>query len=254
MHPMRRLLAAVIVGAVLPLASAAEPLRVGVAYDYPPYVDRAAPGDGMAIAIIREAAARTGLRIAFIERPWSRAKREVATGELFATGPWADTAKRRAQFRLSAPLFHAQDFPFVRRDADHRIRRLSDLAGLSVCRPHSYGLFDLEGLAADGVVTVEQPGSMSACFAMLARGRVDVVWADQFEGFAAAVDSGAGPATLRMDPHALLTTGMHLLVHQRWPEVEAILAGFDRALADMRMDGTHARIRRAYHTTFEPSG
>lgn len=251
---MRWILAAVMTCAMPLAVSAAEPLRIGVAYDYPPYVDRAAPGDGMAIAIMREAAARADLTIAFVERPWSRAKRDVATGALFATGPWAATAERRTRFRLSAPLFQAQDFPFLRRDADHHIRRIGDLAGLSVCRPRSYGLFELERLAADGQVTVEQPGSMSACFAMLTRGRVDVVWADQFEGFSAAADAGAGPAHVRMAPHALFSTGMHLLVHKGWPEVETILAAFDDALADMRMDGTHARIRRAYQTALEPSG
>jgi len=209
---------------------AGEPLKIGVAYDYPPYVSRSSPGDGLAMIIARAVAARADLDLVIEELPWNRSVDYVRTGKLDGTLPWGDNPQRRAEFILSEPLFDAVDRLFVRSDAA-KITALDDLAGRRLCRPATYGLFHLKETIERLAISREAPNDMPTCFRMLALGRVDAVWAEEWEGEAAARHA---EVSVRFEPMALLRTSMHMMASRTANGTRERLARFDQAIRDLR--------------------
>ena len=235
---MIRLIAAFMALALaLPAAADDDRLPIAISYDYPPFVDRVSKENGLAVAIVREALQRARIPFVFVETPWSRALRDVKTGKAFASFPWSWMEERQTYAAYSAPLFYAEDYPFVRSDAPIMIADIDDLAGRSICRPNSYTLFDYAPVFEAKGVLLETPGSMEACFAMLVRQRVDAVWADRFEGLAAARAGGIAPSAIRRDPFEFVSVGLHVIASRAWPDVKGRLAAFNIALGAMKAEG-----------------
>lgn len=220
------------------------PVALAVSFDYPPYVDRTYPDNGLAAAIVTEAFRRAGRAIRFVDVPWTRAYEAAKAGTADATFPWAQNAERARDMLVSAPLYDVEDQLFSMESAPRRIDSLADLDGVGLCRPLSFSLFDLKGAVESGRIRREAPVDMAGCFRMLAAGRVNVVWAERSEGLAAAHAALGTTAKLRTEAYVPLRTSMHLLATRASPSVARDLARFNEALASMEADGTRARIQR----------
>ena len=138
MIPAPALAAGLIVCFALPYASAsAQTVRVAHAESFPPYAElRDGKSEGMAVDILRAAAAKAGLAITFVVVPFEQLQRTVEDGRADAIFPTGITPERRKTLDFSAPLLSTGGSLYVRAPQEAP-DDLASLAGKTVVTPRT---------------------------------------------------------------------------------------------------------------------
>ncbi len=237
-----------------------DPVAFVTGDDYPPFVDRDLPGDGMAPALIRAALAESGRAARILFTDWKAA----LTAPLAASGgplsfPWyrPDCARvarlgehmrwRCRSFVFSAPLYEVV-VSFWMRQGDPRARATSHdaLAGAVICRPRGFFSFDLAQLGLGPPrARLYRPADARSCFRALIEGRVDAV--SMSVRNAARVLDAEGLAPLVAEAPQLATVqSLHVLARRGDLRAGAALAALDRGLERLRGDGRWYQIVSRY--------
>jgi polar amino acid transport system substrate-binding protein len=128
-------LAAVLI--VMATTSSAQSVRMAHAESFPPYAElRDGKSQGMAVDIVRAAAAKAGMQIEFVVVPFEELQRTVEDGRADAIFPTGITPDRRRTLDFSAPLLSTGGSLYVRAPQEAP-DELSALAGKTVATPRT---------------------------------------------------------------------------------------------------------------------
>ncbi len=222
----------------------AEKLRL-VADIWPPFTDASMDQGGLATAIVKAALERAGFASDFEQVPWARALMGIGDGryDVLVNAWYNDSRTRIGQF---SDGYLTNRIRLLKRKADAlRYERLSDLYPhtIAVVRDYAYSTeFDTDHRLQKVPVR-----SFAVGIGMLAAGRVGMAVEDEY---VARWFLQREPETVREQigffGKPVSENSLHILVSLKNPQHEQIVAGFDRAIGEMKADGSYARILQQY--------
>src|SRR4051812_7067273 len=218
-----------------------QTVRVAHAESFPPYAEaRDGESAGMAVDILRAAAAKAGFDLAFVIVPFEELQRSVDDGRADAIFPTGITPERRKRLDFSAPLLSTGGSLYVRAPGQAP-DDLAALAGKTVVTPRTGPLAAyIEKNAPQ--VKVLRSASYEESLAQLVDGKAD----------AAALNSHVGgriadklyPGKVNVARRMFLEVPLALAVKKGTQA--ALLEHFDKGLAAIRADGTWDDIHRRW--------
>lgn len=222
------------------LGQASEALRLA-ANPWPPFTDQRMLNNGVAADIVTTALTRAGYLTQYIEVPWERALHGLQRADYdVLVNAWY--TRERADFGYYSQPYLVNRVRFLqRKGANIRYRQLVDLYpySIAVVRGYAYSSeFDQDSrLTKVGVLGFDIGARM------LHARRVQLMLEDEL---VARYYLGRELRSIRDEleflPQPLSENGLHILVSRKHPAHKAIAEAFDRAIDDMRADGTYARI------------
>ncbi len=172
---------------------------------WPPYVEGELGQDaqsGRGVELVKRIFERIeGVDVRFPLIPWNRALRAVEEGSHDGIVMLLKTPERERFMAYTEPLFASDSLVWyseTRFPNGYSWRDIGDFEGhaVGINRGYSYG-YEIDAAIADGELTVTQVPTVDRLFAMLARGRVELVVANDYVGYALAsqhVDARIRPA------------------------------------------------------------
>lgn len=223
-------------------ASAQTPIDI-VTENYPPYEMQEAVNGlrGFDYEVAMEAFSRMGYVPTIRFLPWKRALKETESGTTAGVLTCAQNAERDRYMLFSDPISSFTDGLFTRKGhAGPQIRQIRDVIGQKVASMAGYeSLKELQDIGAD---PVEVPNTLDGLnmlqahrFDYLHGGREMTEFMIRKHGFSGAFEF----ISLERQP-------FHFCFSKAYPGVEALMAAFNAALAEMRRDGTYAAIHGKY--------
>lgn len=228
---------------VLPVA--AREIRL-VTLNWEPYYGANLPNDGFGGAIARAAFERAGHELTITYMPWARALREARSGHFDGILGAYKTEARARHFYISESFASARGALVARPGlAFERYESLYDLIGYSIAVGNGFAhtpAFDQAGyLRKIPVNRVEQ------MVHMLFNGHVDMALMSVavFRHHARKLGYYR-PQDLKVVKPLVFHNDLHILMSRNVADGTALIADFNRGLAELKADGTYNRIRRQF--------
>ena len=225
-------------------AVAAEKLRL-VADAWPPFTDATLYNGGLATDILSTALARAGYASDFEQVPWARALLGVGEGRYdVLVNAWFDEERTRLGQFSGEYLINRVRF-LKRKDVPIEFSNLQQLYTypISVVRGYAYSQ------AFDQDVSLQKipVHNFAMAVRMVAADRVKLTLEDEYVArYYLARESPKVRNAVEFLPKPLSENGLHILVSLKNPQHEQIVAGFDRAIAAMKADGSYARLMKRH--------
>ena len=222
----------------------ADRLRL-VADAWPPFTDATMVNGGLATDIVTTALARAGFASEFEQVPWARAMLGLGEGryDVLVSAWYSEERTRLGQFSSGYLLNRVR--LLKRKDDVVVYNALADLYPfpVAVVRGYAYSPpFD-----SDAKVLKVPVHSFSMAAKMLAAGRVKLTLEDEYVArYYLARETPRLRNNLEFLPKPLSENSLHILVSLKNPEHERIVTGFDKAVAEMKTDGTYERLLRQH--------
>ena len=222
-----------------------EKVIVAVDDGYPPYMYGAEEGArGLYPRLIKAVFSRMGVEIDVRALPWKRALDAGERGEV-AIGGIYKNKERMAKYDYSEPIFEETLAIYVRKGDAFPFKALEDLEGktIGINLGWSYGeAFD--EARRKGLFKIQEAKTNQANFQKLVHGRTDCLIVDRRAAFHIIrqrslqnkVEPLKQPATVNHGYIAFAKSG-----HRK-----KLLSGFNRALSDLREDGSYEKIVDAF--------
>ncbi|MGB7240991.1 MAG: ABC transporter substrate-binding protein, partial [Sulfitobacter sp.] len=223
---------------------------------FPPFSDADWPEQGMVTELVSAAfdasPAPVSYAISWADDP-AAALTPLRTNDGFDMGfPWTSPQCDQANaiglcrdFHFSDPLIDIVILLFVRADDPVKFETDADLHGRVLCRPAGYLTHDLDRAdrrwLADGLIKLEQPGSVATCFEMLMDGRVDGVTVNEFLGVQQMFELGLTADVVPM-PRQMSVEGLHVAISKSHWRGTAHLYRFNAGLAKLRQSERYSQI------------
>ncbi len=243
---MPRFFRAVALIGVLLLATPAfaQSLRL-VADAWPPFTDSTLINGGLATDIVRTALARAGYASDFEQVPWARALMGVGDGRYdVLINAWYDEARTHLGQFSNEYLVNRVRF-IKRRDDPIEYQNLEQL--------HDYPIAVVRGYAysppfeADAQLQKVPVHNFAMAVRMLAAQRVRLTVEDEYVArYYLSRESARVRNAVEFLPTPLSENSLHILVSLKHPEHAQIVAGFDREIARMKVDGSYARLMKLH--------
>jgi polar amino acid transport system substrate-binding protein len=223
------------------LAQAAEPVRMAFQEHFPPFVEvKDGKPTGLAVDIVRAAAAKAGIDVEFLPVPFDQVHQTLKDGRADAIFPIAITPEREAQYDFSSPLLMTGGAIFVRAP-NPTPANFAALAGKTVVTPGTGPLVPYIQKNAPQlklVITKNYEESL----ARIVNGEAD----------AAALNFQVG-ASMANELHPGKVT-MPTTMFEELPDTVAVTKGrhaellkrLDAGLAAIRADGTWDKINKRW--------
>jgi polar amino acid transport system substrate-binding protein len=217
------------------VATGGEALQI-TANVWPPYVDDKMSGNGVAIALVTKALERAGYASQLVLEPWPRALEATQQGVYDIVCSLWFTEDRAATVSFSEPYIE-NHIKFIKRsNSDIRYNDRDDLNGLRI------GVVDDYAYSADPYDTtgieVTKSGSVKENIQRLLDKEIDLVLADSRIAFF-EVDQLSAAKRITVLPKPLITRGLRIGVSKQRPDHAEIVAAFDRAVKQMKEDGSY---------------
>ena len=225
---------------LLTQGAAAEKLRL-VADAWPPFTDATLVNGGLATDIVSTALARAGYASDFEQVPWARALLGVGEGryDVLVNAWYTDDRTKFGQFSGEYLLNRVRFLK--RKDTPIEYNNLQQL--------HTYPIAVVRGYAYssefdDDVSLQKVPvHSFSMAVRMVAADRVKLTLEDEYVArYYLARESNKVRNAVEFLPKPLSENSLHILVSLKNPRHEQIVAGFDREIAAMKVDGSYQRL------------
>jgi polar amino acid transport system substrate-binding protein len=225
-------------------SAAAEKLRL-VADAWPPFTDATLVNGGLATDIVSTALARAGYASDFEQVPWARALLGVSEGryDVLVNAWYSEERMKLGQFSREY-LVNRVRF-LKRKDAPIEFNNLQQL--------HTYPIAVVRGYAYSPAFDEDQTlqkipvHSFAMAVRMVAADRVKLTLEDEYVArFYLAREPVKVRNAVEFLPKPLSENGLHILVSLKNPKHEQIVAGFDRAIAAMKADGSYARLLKQH--------
>ena len=252
-HTLRAAALLLMSSALLATQSRAQEVLTLTGDPWPPYVigtEGSPDADGgLGVDLIRNLFGRIdGVSVRFPLMPWKRALKEVELGRYDGICLLLRTAKRENYMTFSEPLLASRSLIWFRRERfpdGFKWDRFPDLLSYHVgaIRGYSYGP-QMDEAIANGKVKVTQVSSLRQLFQMLARGRVDLVFANDAVGLAMA-KRFSGEAEI-VAAHKPTGEDVYHIGFSRKSGAARWLPDVNAAIAQMHDDGTIERTVSAF--------
>lgn len=218
------------------------PLRL-TASDWKPYVDSSQQRHGVVVAMVTTALKRAGYPSSLTFEPWPGSLEKTQGGEYdILIGIWK-TPERATQFDLSEPFLVNRITLMGKGTRPYSIYNKADLAGLriGVVEDYAYSAkkYDTSGLEIVG------GGSVQENVERLLAGDLDLILGDHL-AMRHEVDKKSAARQITISPDALDTRGLRIAVSRTREDHATIVAAFNKAIADMKSDGTYNDILGGY--------
>ncbi|WP_130906014.1 transporter substrate-binding domain-containing protein [Pseudomonas sp. Sample_22] len=229
---------------LLTQSATAEKLRL-VADAWPPFTDATLVNGGLATDIVSTALARAGYASEFEQVPWARALLGVSEGRYdVLVNAWY-TDERTKLGKFSGEYLVNRIRFLKRKDAPIEYSNLQQL--------HSYPIAVVRGYAYSPAFDEDQSlqkipvHSFAMAVRMVAADRVKLTLEDEYVArYYLAREPVKVRNAVEFLPKPLSENGLHILVSLKNPRNEQIVAGFDRAIATMKADGSYERLLRQH--------
>ncbi|WP_259782876.1 substrate-binding periplasmic protein [Aestuariispira ectoiniformans] len=227
---------------------AAEKILVFGAVNYPPY-DIQDPEDihpGIDIEILEYAMTEAGRPFEIRFMPWARALAYAQEGKISGLISCGDVPERRSFLAVSDPTSQLTQALVVRADyAGMQPERIEDFNAMDIRFGAVRGYAD-EGQLKQAGVPHTVLNSTESGLRLLMIGRIDALWsgkeAIQFIARNMKIGGKVRYLTLQdREPYLF-----RVCLSRKWPDYEAILADFNKALHKMRESGVHRKIMSYY--------
>jgi polar amino acid transport system substrate-binding protein len=223
---------------------AAEKLRL-VADAWPPFTDATLFNGGLATDIVSTALARAGYASDFEQVPWARALLGIGEGRYdVLVNAWFNEERTRLGQFSGEYLVNRVRF-LKRKDAPIEFSNLQQL--------HTYPIAVVRGYAYsptfDEDVSLQKipVHNFAMAVRMVAADRVKLTLEDEYVArYYLARESPKVRNAVEFLPKPLSENGLHILVSLKNPQHEQIVAGFDRAIAAMKADGSYAQLMKRH--------
>src|SRR3954470_23334476 len=219
----------------------AQTLRIAHAESFPPYAEaRDGQSTGMAVELLRAAAAKAGLQFTFVVVPFEELQRTVEDGRADAIFPTGITPERRKTLDFTAPLLTTGGSRYVRAP-DEAPDELAALSGKTVVTPRTGPLAPyIEKNAPQ--VNVLRSASYEESLAQLMAGKADAAALNSHVGgrIASQLYPGKVNVARRMFLEVPLAVAVKKGTHA------ALIQEMDKGLAAIRADGTWDAINRRW--------
>ncbi|WCM51051.1 transporter substrate-binding domain-containing protein [Pseudomonas sp. WJP1] len=223
---------------------AAEKLRL-VADAWPPFTDATLYNGGLATDIVSTALARAGYASDFEQVPWARALLGVGEGRYdVLVNAWFDEERTRLGQFSGEYLVNRVRF-LKRKDVPIEFANLQQLYTypISVVRGYAYSPSFDQDVSLQKIPV----HNFAMAVRMVAADRVKLTLEDEYVArYYLARESAKVRNAVEFLPKPLSENGLHILVSLKNPQHEQIVAGFDRAIAAMKADGSYARLMKRH--------
>lgn len=228
-------------------------IKLGTGTDYPPFVDQTMAGGGVASELVALVFVRMGYQADLIIQPWNRLLLSANSHDVQAIYPQVRTAARQAAFLYSDPLFTVKTRFFGRSDGPDQLHTLPSHKRWHICWPNGYALSEStrSNLPA-GKLEWERPSSLSSCFAMLARGRVDLIAINRTVGNYMIERFLPNAGAFRSYDQFEEENTLHLLIPRDLPSARTLLESFNRQLAQVKADPAGRALQDAISQRRDP--
>ena len=220
--------------------SAFAELRV-VVNTWPPYVDENLPNNGLAMDIVETAFAKTGRSVSIHVESWPRVLEGVGIGVFDVAGAVWHTDKRAQELEFSKAYLNNQIKFMKRKDEPIKYERLSDLQGLVIGIVQDFA-YEESFLDAKNLVKVPQNHILQNLL-KLVQGEIDLTVGDERAlKFQLGRYMKGGLKNLDVLPKPLSVRGLCIAVSKKNPQHKLIVTSFNKAIAEMKRDGSYDRI------------
>lgn len=231
-------------------------IRLVTASNYAPFTDLDWPGQGMLTELVNAAFEATPNPLTYSiewENDWSQHLFPMLDSKEYDMGfPWFKpdcdgnpSNERCAHFHFSDPLVDLVILLFSRSDDPLSFETDSDLHGKTLCRPAGYFTHDLDRAdrrwLTDGLVTLKQPATPDACFAMLVDGQVDAVALNEFLGVQKMFELDLTDKVAPLS-RPVSVEGLHVLISKKHWRGTAHLYRFNAGLAKLKQSDRYNEI------------
>ncbi|MCJ8206672.1 transporter substrate-binding domain-containing protein [Pseudomonas sp. RGM2987] len=218
----------------------AQTLRL-VADGWPPFTDSTLVNGGLATDIVSTALARAGYATEFEQVPWARAMLGISEGRYdVLVNAWY--AEDRTQIGRFSAEYLLNRVRFIKRKEEPiEFDNLQQLHAypIAVVRGYAYS----KDFDEDPQMQKVPVHSFAMAVRMLAAERVKLTLEDEYVArYYLARESAKVRNAVEFLPKPLSENSLHILVSLKNPEHEQIVAGFDKAIAAMKADGSYARL------------
>ena len=224
------------------LATGAEVLRI-TANVWPPYVDDQISGNGVAIALVTEALERAGYEVQLGIEPWPKALEATQDGQYDIVCSLWLTDDRAATLAFSEAYIE-NHIKFIKRsNSDLQYHDRKDLDGLRIGIVNDYA-YSAQPYDTTGI-EVTTSGSVKNNIERLLNDEIDLVLADSRVAFY-EVDELRAAKRITVLPKPVITRGLRIGVSKQRPDHAQIVAAFNRAVAQMKEDGSYNTLMANY--------
>ena len=219
---------------------AAQTLRL-VADPWPPFNDQTLLNNGLASDLVTTALERAGYLTTYAQVPWARAVRGLQQEAYdVLINAWY-TDERAVYGHYSKPYLVNRVRFLQRKNAGINFTQLSDLYPYSIAVVRDYAYSPAFGL--DAKLNKVEVVSFELAARMLHARRVQLTLEDELVARFHLSRSLAGVRDqLEFLPQPLSENNLHILISRKHPQHQQIADAFNKAIEEMRADGSYAQI------------
>ena len=231
---------------LLLLAQTAAAQKLRLVFDiWPPFTDDTLVNGGLATDIVTTALARAGFASGYQQVPWARALLGVGEGryDVLVNAWYNEDRMKLGQF--SGEYLGSRIRFLKRKDTPLEYNNLQQL--------HTYPIAVVRGYAysppfdADTALQKVPVHNFAMGVRMLAADRVKLTLEDEYVAkYYLARESARVRNSVEFLPKPLSENSLHILVSLKNPQHAQIVAGFDKAIAAMKADGSYERMLRQH--------
>ena len=232
-------------GAVTPAEATGQALKIAVEGEYPPFnqVDKRGTFSGFDIDIANAVCKQLNASCKFVQQPWARMIDGLIAGDYdLVVSSLSITNARRQRIDFSE-AYYTTPAKFVAKKDMALSATLDGLKGrkVAVQKATTHERY-LASRLGSGVEIVRYD-TLPAATADLAKGRVDVVFADGLALAQGFLKTQKGKPFAFVGPDLVIGNGIGIGVRKGQPD---LVADLNRALSAIRADGSYAEIGNKY--------
>lgn len=226
-------------------AQAGETLKLAALSDYAPYSGDNLPGYGFSNDLTVQVMKRMGYTVQVTVMPWNRALEAVKAGE-YDILPTVWYNKDRESFLKYSEPFAVNRLVFVHRaDQPFEFHSLDDLKGKTVGTVFGYA-YDPNFLSSN-LFKREEVKDIVLNLKKVAAGRIDLTLDDELVlKYLIQTQAPDLQSKLALTKGALTENKLYVAFSRKRPDADKLAADFNKGLAELKADGTYAKILAAH--------
>jgi polar amino acid transport system substrate-binding protein len=216
-----------------------------VASQWPPYVDQSMAKKGLAMEIVSSAFERAGYQPAIRIETWPRALEGLEIGIYDVVGTVWKTPEREKLFVFSTPYWINQIRFIKKKNLDVRYDNLDDLSGyvIGTIKDYAYGE---EFVSSRTLIKIPQ-NHIIQNLSKLHEGDIDLTLGDEIAiRYELNQYMKGSISEFEFLEKPLATRELYIAVSKQNPRAEKIVSDFNRALLEMKGDGSFDVIAKKY--------
>lgn len=147
--------------------------------EYAPYTGENIPGHGISTLIVKAAFKESGRTVIVDFMPWNRIMNNMLNGSASGSFPWTLTAERQKYMLYSDPIHNYRLLLFKKKND---MLKNVEVTGKTFCLPSGWDNSPYLEIENKYKTKIVRPISIDSCIQMLALGRVDLIFMNEYVG------------------------------------------------------------------------